>query len=219
MQNPPAISIGGLADEEPVPVHDAERQHHACWIRARGVLEAKLKAAPTAQWCHERPPDRESAGHDPDRPSQGGRPRRLGSRDRERPLRLVRPAPGVDDLYVDQRVLGRHGGVAALSARHQRPQLALRAVDEWPGDPDVDSRAVRLRSRPGDDQPLGPAPLGNDLLRSAAWRLARHGRQHRPTDRQGDIAAGDHDELRRHGPGVRAVDAMGSPCSSLSPSS
>ena len=111
--------------EEPVPVHAAERRHRRSSTSAarssrRGCAQLPMLTDVTSDLLIDNPQvtidiDREAAGA----------ARRFGGRNREHALRRVRPAAGVDDLHVDQRVLGRHGGPAAIPAGHHVARLAL----------------------------------------------------------------------------------------------
>ena len=100
-------------------------------LNTRGARRsrARMRAAAGADRRHERPADRESAGHGRHRSRAGGPARRVGERDREHAVRRVRPAAGVDDLHVDERVLGRDGAAARVPAGRRRARQALGAVD------------------------------------------------------------------------------------------
>ena len=177
MQNPPAISIGGLASKSLYQYTLQSGDINALNTAAR-ELERRLRAAPGAHRRDERSADRESAGHRRHR-SRAGRPaRRVGERDREHALRRVRPAAGVDDLHADQRVLGRDGAAAAVPAGRRRARQAVgalaRAVRSCRSAP---SRSSRTRVGPGDGESLRPAAVGDGVVQPRAGRLARHGGQ------------------------------------------
>ena len=68
-----------------------------------------------------RPADRRAAPRDRDRPRRRLAARHLALADRRDALRRVRPAPGRDDLHLDQPVQGHPRGAAA-SSRTIRPR-------------------------------------------------------------------------------------------------
>ena len=146
----------------------------------------------------ERPRDHEPAGQRRDRSRQGGGARRHRQPDRERVLRRVRPALGVDDLRAGQRIQGaararaavpgRSGGaVAALLQGHAGARgTDSRAADAAGGDGTTAARraaAARERAAAGTVVPL------DTLAHDDAGRRPADGQPLRP-------AAGGHDLVR-----------------------
>ena len=126
---------------------------------------------------------------------------------RDGALRRARPAVVLDDLRRDQPVPGPARARSEISgarrlARADRLQGALgRARAARVG------RPLQGDRRAADDQPLGAARGGDDLVQPAAERLARRRRRsHQAGGRQSP--AGDRDdELHGIGEGVPGVDA------------
>ena len=100
--------------------------------------------------------------------------RRQRRADRERAVRRVRLAAGVDDLHADQPVPGDPGGAAGVPARPRRARTCSTCARPT-GDlvPLERGRHVDRRRRAADGQPLGPAAGGDALVQPRAGRVAR----------------------------------------------
>ena len=173
-QNPPAISIGGLASKSLYQFTLQSGDIDALDSAAREARGAAAAAA-GARERHERSADRQSAGQRRHRSRQGRPARRVSAtRDREHAVRRLRAAAGVDDLHVDERVLGGAGAAAASSSRTSRRSAhcgcAPRAGTVVP----LGAVAKSSRHRAADRQSRRAAARGDDLVRSRAGRLARH---------------------------------------------
>src|SRR6185437_8946713 len=143
-------------DEEPLPVHAAERRHRRA---GPGVAHARGPAARAAAAGErdQRPAHREPAGDGRHRPRPRRPVRRVGHRNREHPVRRLRPAAGVHDLHVDQRVLGGDGAAAPVPTGRAIVALTLGAVVHR-NDPAAE-RGGHLQDgyRPGDGESRRPA--------------------------------------------------------------
>ena len=91
-------------------------------------LQKALGRRPGPRGSDERPRDHQPAGQRRDRPRQGGGARRHREPDRERVLRRLRPALGLDDLRAGQRIQGAARAGAAVPGRSGGAVAALLQV-------------------------------------------------------------------------------------------
>ena len=185
------------------------------------------------------------AGQRRDRPRQGGGARRHRERHRERVLRRVRPALGVDDLRAGQRIQGparagaaipggpggalaallqgepAPGGTRRRRQRRQRPRVPARAGGAGGGGtgsrrPARHAGARDAGHRPADGEPLRPAAGGHDLLRPRAGRVARRRAEPRARGRRGEPARRRQRPVPGRGQGVPELARRTSRCCSSS---
>ena len=99
---------------------------HALQVRA----DTRVETAPDFRSARrqQRPASRKSASHRRHRSRQGALARHLRRRDRRRALQRLRFAPDLDHLRAQRRVLGDHGGRAAVPGRSLHSVAALRAI-------------------------------------------------------------------------------------------
>ena len=102
--------------EEPVSVHDAELGHRRRCIRRRSKLVDEVRKSDLLQDVTSDLQLGNPQASVADRSRARGVARRHGAADRDGALQRVRLAPGLDDLHAEQRVLGRDGAAAAVSA-------------------------------------------------------------------------------------------------------
>ena len=166
MQNPPTVRIGGQVskslyqfsmqspDREELYADVAQAARRRC-RRVPGLEDLTSDLEVTSPQVNVR-----------DRPRQGGGARRHGEPDRERVLRRVRPALGVDDLRAGQRIQGAARARAAVPGRSDRAVAALLQGDRHRhGGPTTWPRAAANRT-------IGAPPPGTP----AAVGAARHAR-------------------------------------------
>ena len=164
-------------EQEPVSVLDAVARSRAAVRRRRGKLQKGARGRARAGGSDQRPRGHESAGRRRHRPRQGGRPRRHRQPDRERVLRRLRPALGVDHLRAGQRVQGAAGAGAAIPGRSRRALVA--AVFQVGHRRQRAGRSARHAGahapddRAADGQSLRPAARRHHLVRPRARRVAR----------------------------------------------
>ncbi len=93
------------AHQDTVPVHPAGRRRGRV-VRVGAADREEARHPARLPGRDDRPADQESAGAGGYRPQQGLRAGRHRAADREHPLQRLRPAPGLDDLHVEQPVPG-----------------------------------------------------------------------------------------------------------------
>ena len=158
--------------QEPVPVLDAVAEPRGA---VRGVPQPAQGAQRAARHrgFDQRPRDFEPAGQRRDRPRQGRGARRHREPDRERVLRRLRPALGLDDLRAGERV---QGAARARAPVPERPGARCRCstsrrrrrrVPELPRTP-----RTRTRRRPA---ALEPRPAEARRRERSAARSAAAG--------------------------------------------
>ena len=206
MQNPPTVRIGGQVSKSLYQYSMQSPDREELYAASRKLKKALGERA-GPRGSHERPRDHEPAGQRRDRSRQGRGARRHGQSDRERVLRRLRTALGLDDLRAGQRVQGaararaavpgRPGGaLAALfqgdahagrrSGSRRERAAARRAAATGgsrrrhgavgrDGGAARHARAHEAGGRTADGQSPRPAAGGDDLVRAAAGRVARHG--------------------------------------------
>src|SRR2546426_694220 len=192
--------------------HEGALPVHAPGHRPPGALSLgadPLRQDADASGLHgrqHRPPDHEPAGDRRHRPGQGLGARRDRRADRERAVRRLRLAPGLDDLHADEPVLGHHGARSQVPARPHRALAALRALAVGQARAAQLGRAPDADHRAPDGHAPGPAPGGDDLVQPPAWRVAQRGGGGGPEGPARAPAPGhDRRELPGHGPGVPGV--------------
>ena len=144
MQNPPTVRIGGQVSKS---LYQFSMQSPNRERALRGVAQSEEGADRPARHrgSDERPRDLQPAGQRRDRSRQGGGARRHRQPDRERVLRRLRPALGLDDLRAGQRVQG------AARARARVPERSRGAVAALlQGDAAAGRRRDQPRRRRGD---------------------------------------------------------------------
>ncbi len=181
IQSPPAISIGGVASKS-LYQYTLEGGNIAELNRTARELRGAPANQLDADGCDERPADRESTSRRRHQPGSRQRTRRFGSRNRKHALRRVRPAPGFDDLYGEQRVLGGPRGTPEVSGGRHLTRKSVRALCARWRRATAGSSAFQERRWAGDRESLARDSVGDHLLqpgkRSAARRCRRHGCAH-----------------------------------------
>ena len=162
-------------EQEPVSVLDAVARHGRALRDGADSCERRSRTCPALEDLTSDLAGHQPAGRRGHRSRQGGRARRHRQPDRERVLRRVRSALGVDDLRAGQRVQGAARAGAAIPGGSRRA-LSLLYFKSGTGPTDRWSRSTRWRTCDADDraadrQPLRPA----DRRRRSrsAWRRAR----------------------------------------------
>ena len=120
MQNLPPIRMGGMLDQEPVPVDPAEPGHQGpvpLCPPARGQDAHPAGAGGRDQ----RPADQKPPGQRGDQPGQGGHPGGHGPAGRGRPLLRLRLPADLHHLRPQQRIPGHHGAWSPATRRTPRP--------------------------------------------------------------------------------------------------
>ena len=140
MQNPPTIRIGGQVSKSLYQYSMQSPNREELYAGVARAEEGADRAA-RHRGPDERPRDHEPAGQRRDRPRQGGGARRHREPDRERVLRRLRPALGLDDLRAGQRIQGAARAGAAVPDRSGGAVAAL-----LQGDAAAGRRAGRQRS-------------------------------------------------------------------------
>ena len=141
MQNPPTIRIGGQVSKSLYQFSMQSPDREELYQAARKLKKA-LAGRARHRGSDERPRDHQPAGQRRNRPRQGRRARRHGQPDRERVLRRLRPALGLDHLRAGQRVQGAARARAGIPDRSVRPVAAL-----LQGDAAAGRRSYRQRGR------------------------------------------------------------------------
>ena len=136
MQNPPTVRIGGQVSKSLYQFSMQSPDRNQLYATARKLRKA-LRGRAGPRGSDERPRGHEPPGRRRHRPRQGGRPRRHREPDRERVLRRLRPALGVDHLRAGQRVQGAPRAGAAIPGRPHAPcrccisSRARAPMDRW----------------------------------------------------------------------------------------
>ena len=178
MQNPPTVRIGGQVSKSLYQYSMQSPDREALYAASR-TLEKALRPRRRDSGSDERPGDHEPAGQRRDRSRQGGGPRRHRQPDRERVLRCLRPALGVDDLRAGQRIQGPAraragvpgrsvGAVAAVFQGHARRGRSRQPAMPWRMSA-TGPRDWRLGQR------TGPS------CRSTRWRVPSRSSVRRPS--------------------------------------
>ena len=107
-----------------------------------------------------------------DRPRQGGGHERQCQPDRERALRCLRPALGLDDLRLGERIRSAAGTGAEVSGRSARAFAAVFQDAGQQADPAGHAGQGRHRDRAADHQSLRAVAFGHHLLQPEARRGA-----------------------------------------------
>ncbi len=196
LQNPPTVRIGGQVSKSLYQVLDAVAGPRSALRRVASAQEGARRRE-GHRGFDERPRSQQPAGERPDRSRQGRIARRDRQPDRERVLRRVRAALGLDHLRTGERVQGASRTRAAVPGRSVRAVAPLLQGDA--------ERAEHHARRPDDGHRArhdhDNRERNDDDVQRRDGRPAGHAREHIAGRRAADSqpqgpAAGSHDLLR-----------------------